>query len=214
MKSSNKKQLTGFSVQKNGETEKWHVFLRTNRRSGYQYVVAETNHWDKEKKQARVTGRQMVGRIQPTNEITVSPRFRKRFPQFTQPELFFWEGQLLSRSEYLSANPNAQQDWDELEAQQQKDAEEAAAKAQLLASGEELEPDPLEEMRQARRYLRIGKPWAAWMTLLNCGMLDALVGIFGLYRGFDGKARLTMPRFFMPWSLGWVMGSEGLSRRA
>ena len=35
-----------------------------------------------------------------------------------------------------------------------------------------------------------------------------------LYRGFDGKARLTMPRFFMPWSLGWVMGSEGLSRRA
>ena len=36
----------------------------------------------------------------------------------------------------------------------------------------------------------------------------------GLYRGFDGKARLTMPRFFMSWSLGWVMGSEGLSRRA
>ena len=35
-----------------------------------------------------------------------------------------------------------------------------------------------------------------------------------LYRGFDGKARLTMPRFFMSWSLGWVMGSEGLSRRA
>ena len=38
--------------------------------------------------------------------------------------------------------------------------------------------------------------------------------IIRLYRGFDGKARLTMPRFFMPWSLGWVMGSEGLSRRA
>ena len=37
---------------------------------------------------------------------------------------------------------------------------------------------------------------------------------FWLYRGFDGKARLTMPRFFMSWSLGWVMGSEGLSRRA
>lgn len=161
-----KKQLTGFTVQKDAETEKWHVFLRTNRRSGYQYVIAETNHWDKEKKQARVTGRQIVGRIQPTNEITVSPRFRARFPQFTQPELFFWEGQLLSRSEYLSANPNAQQEWNELEAQQ-------------LASGEEPEPDPLEEMRQARRYLRIGKPWAAWMTLLNCGMLNALVSIFG-----------------------------------
>ena len=175
----NKKQLTGFTVQKDAETEKWHVFLRTNRRSGYQYVIAETNHWDKEKKQARVTGRQIVGRIQPTNEITVSPRFRARFPQFTQPELFFWEGQLLSRSEYLSANPNAQQEWNELEAQQQKDEEEAVARAQQLASGEELEPDPLEEMRQARRYLRIGKPWAAWMTLLNCGMLNTLVGIFG-----------------------------------
>ena len=175
----NKKQLTGFTVQKDAETEKWHVFLRTNRRSGYQYVIAETNHWDKEKKQARVTGRQIVGRIQPTNEITVSPRFRARFPQFTQPELFFWEGQLLSRSEYLSANPNAQQEWNELEAQQQKDEEEAVARAQQLASGEEPEPDPLEEMRQARRYLRIGKPWAAWMTLLNCGMLNALVSIFG-----------------------------------
>ena len=44
MTSGNKKQLTGFTVQKDAETEKWHVFLRTNRRSGYQYVIAETNH--------------------------------------------------------------------------------------------------------------------------------------------------------------------------
>ena len=36
MTSGNKKQLTGFTVQKDAETEKWHVFLRTNRRSGYQ----------------------------------------------------------------------------------------------------------------------------------------------------------------------------------
>ena len=48
----------------------------------------------------------------------------------------------------------------------------------------------------------LGEPIAAWLEDM------------WLYRGFDGKARLTMPRFFMSWSLGWVMGSEGLSRRA
>ena len=54
-----------------------------------------------------------------------------------------------------------------------------------------------------------------WCSSQNADLiLMESTGIFWLYRGFDGKARLTMPRFFMPWSLGWVMGSEGLSRRA
>ena len=76
--------------------------------------------WDAEKKQSRTAARVHIGRLCDDNSIRPGKIFLEKFPEYHGRELYYYENKLLDREGYLKANPEAQQQWDELEKEAEK----------------------------------------------------------------------------------------------
>ena len=161
---------------------KWHLLIRTNRAYGYRYVAVERNQWVRELKQPRVVERQQVGRLLDTNEVQVTPAFLERFPQFKgMSSLFYWDHRLLSRAEYLEANPDAEKQWSDIEEAARKEAEKQAEAERRQANGEA--PEDVEEEPEKLPFLNCGICWAGWQTLIQSGILSDLTAVLGAEDG-------------------------------
>lgn len=136
----------------------------------------------RELKQPRVVERQQVGRLLDTNEIQVTPAFLERFPQFKgMSSLFYWDHRLLSRAEYLEANPDAEKQWSDIEEAARKKAEKQAEAERRQANGEA--PEDVEEEPEKLPFLNCGTCWAGWQTLIQSGILSDLTAVLGAEDG-------------------------------
>lgn len=146
------------------EGPKWSFYIELDAVYKHQYVKASICKWDAQKKQPRTAARIHVGRLCDDKSIRPGKTFLEKFPEYQGKELYYYENKLLDREGYLKSNPEAQQQWDELE----KEAEKPNKTMQ----------DLLEEDWRAisRQY---GPTYAAWMHMKQSKMIDDLEAAFG-----------------------------------
>lgn len=120
--------------------------------------------WDAEKKQSRTAARVHIGRLCDDNSIRPGKIFLEKFPEYHGRELYYYENKLLDREGYLKANPEAQQQWDELE----KEAEKPRKTMQDLLK---------EDWRAISR--QCGPTYAACKHMKQSKMIDDLEAAFG-----------------------------------
>lgn len=146
------------------EGPKWSFYIELDAVYTHQYVKASICKWHAQKKQPRTAARVHIGRLCDDNSIRPGKTFLEKFPKYQGKELYYYENKLLDREGYLKSNPEAQQQWNELE----KDAAKPKKTMQDL-----LEEDWRAISRQC------GPTYSAWMHMKQSKMIDDLEAAFG-----------------------------------